>query len=288
MHKPILKSTSGTDHDFILLSSELDTYLNEIVGGEKNRKSYLKYNKTDTMDHVVIAYINGVPVGCAALRAYQGPQIEVKRVFVREPYRKLNIGGILLENLIQWAQHANYAYMLLETGSFLADSIKLYKRYGFWQIKNYGDYRDMPASLCMGRSLLSSSITYHLKKKLTTTEIAALFQSVDWLSGNYPEQLEKGFQNAGTVISAIYKNKLVGLVEVLDDGCAVAYVHYLLVHPAFQNREIGTQLMQYVKEIYASYISLIVIAEKPKLIPFYNRLGFNISEGATPLDISCF
>ena len=36
-------------------------------------------------------------------------------------------------------------------------------------------------------------------------------------------ELEKGFQKAGTVISAFQENTLIGLVEVLDDGFAIAY-----------------------------------------------------------------
>lgn len=288
MNNIIVKNSSWNNKDFINLCNELDSFLNEAIGGDNKRKKYIKYNAINTMDYVLIAYDSDLPVGCAALRTYTDSQIELKRVYVRSDYRKRNIGGMLLEHLISWAKNANYQYMLLETGEFLTDSIKLYKRFGFWKIDNYGNYINMPESLCMGLSLSADSITYCLGKTLSASQISSLFCSVNWESGRYPELLEKGFRNAGTVISAFQANTLIGLVEVLDDGAAVAYVHYLLVRPSHQNQQIGAHLMEMVKEIYSNYISLVVIAEKPQSLPFYNRLGFRVLETATPLGITCF
>ena len=283
MTEIILKNALWNNKDFIDLCHELDSYLNKALGGESKRE---KYDDFANMDYVLLAYDGDVPVGCAALRKYMDSQIELKCVYVRSDYRKQNIGGMLLEQLIIWAKEETYQYMILETGEILADSVKFFKRHGFWKTTNYGDYINMPESLCMGLSLCTNSITYCLGKRLTKEEISSLFCSVNWPSGNYPELLEKGFQNAGTVISAFQGNTLIGLVEVLDDGFAVAYVHYLLVHPNFQNLQIGTHLMDLVIEIYSHYISLVVIAEKSQSLPFYNRLGFRISETATPLHIS--
>ena len=143
MNTIIFKSVSWNDKDFIFLCNELDACLNEAVGGENKRKKFVSYNNIDTMDYVLLAYDGDVPVGCA----------ELKRVFVRSDYRKQNIGGMLLDQFIIWAKNANYQYMLLETGEILADSVRLYKRYGFSKIKNYGNYINMPESLCMGLSL---------------------------------------------------------------------------------------------------------------------------------------
>lgn len=74
--------------DFITLSNELDQYLNKAIGGEEKREKYKAFNHLDTMDYVLVAYINDIPVGCAALRQFSECEIEVKRVFVRENYRK--------------------------------------------------------------------------------------------------------------------------------------------------------------------------------------------------------
>ncbi|MDE6844139.1 MAG: GNAT family N-acetyltransferase [Lachnospiraceae bacterium] len=139
--------------DFLQLCDELDMFLNRAIGGEDKREKYKKYNYLDTMDYVMIAYDRQHAAGCAALRKYSETEIEVKRVFVRDSYRAQGIGGQMLEHLIQHASEMGYKRMLLETGAFLDASVRLYKRYGFEQIENYGDYKDMPESLCMGRKI---------------------------------------------------------------------------------------------------------------------------------------
>lgn len=142
--------------DFLRLCDELDAFLNQAIGGESKREKYKKYNHSDTMDYVIVAYDahdKDRAVGCAALRKYSMTEIEVKRVFVREAHRRQNIGGLMLEHLIGQARELGFERMLLETGKFLAASVRLYRRYGFEQIENYGDYKNMPESLCMSREI---------------------------------------------------------------------------------------------------------------------------------------
>lgn len=64
-----------------------------------------------------------------------------------------------------------------------------------------------------------------------------------WDSGRYPEQLKRGMEHSSQVISAWDGDKLIGLVRGLDDGETVAFLHYLLVDPAYQGQHIGQELM---------------------------------------------
>jgi ribosomal protein S18 acetylase RimI-like enzyme len=122
-------------------------------------------------------------------------------------------------------------------------------------------------------------------KKFTEHELQDLFLSVGWLSGNYPERLVNAIKNSSTVLSAWNNGRLVGLANVLDDGELTAYVHYLLVNPEYQNRGIGTTLINSIKEKYKSYLYLFLVAEDKKLIEYYQRYGFSIIEGTTPMGI---
>lgn len=36
--------TNGSDERFVMLCKKLDDYLNEMVGGEKQRQEYVQYN----------------------------------------------------------------------------------------------------------------------------------------------------------------------------------------------------------------------------------------------------
>lgn len=285
MKNIVIKEVSYDDTDFICLCDELDSFLNCAIGGEDKREKYKKFNHLDTMDHVIVAYDDEAPVGCAALRKYSDENIEVKRVFVREDYRGKNIAGMLIENLIAYSKNMGYTRMILETGEFLKASVRLYLRYGFEKIPNYGEYADMSESFCMARSIKEDDIIFCENRWIDSEPLWELFSSVGWLSANYAQKLAVAFRNAGTVISAWQGERLVGLAEVLDDGELNAYIYYLLVAPDFQNRGIGSRIIEKVKDKYARYLYLVVICEKKDRVTFYERCGFVKGEGATPLQI---
>lgn len=118
------------------------------------------------------------------------------------------------------------------------------------------------------------NIEYKKTKVFTAAELQGLFLSVKWESGNYPEKLVRAMQNSSHVISAWDGNKLVGLVRALDDGETVAFLHYLLVDPAYQGLHIGDELMKQIMSCFESLLYVKVMPSYPKTIPFYERYGF--------------
>ena len=56
--------TNSTNQDFVSLVRMLDEYL-KITDGE-DHEFYDQYNKIDNIDHVVVAYKNGLAAGCGA------------------------------------------------------------------------------------------------------------------------------------------------------------------------------------------------------------------------------
>lgn len=149
----ILRQAACGNQDFLTLCEELDRYLNKAIGGEEKREKYKQFNHADTMDFVIVVYDGKEAVGCGALRKYSEEEVEVKRIFVKEAYRGQNIGGMIMKELILQAQNKNFQRMILETGVFLIASVRLYEKFGFEKIANYGAYQNMPESLCMGREI---------------------------------------------------------------------------------------------------------------------------------------
>lgn len=269
--------------DFICLSNQLDHYLNQAIGGEEKREKYKGFNRLETMDYVLIAYMEHIPVGCAALRRFSENEIEVKRVFVLKDYRNYGIATNLMRQLADYAVEKGYDKMILETGEFLEASVRLYTDFGFYKISNYGVYAGMKESLCMELNL--KEIRYSFQREFRVEEIRDLFQSVNWLSADYAARLVEAFQNAGTVVTAWQGKTLIGLAEVVDDGELVAYIHYLLVRPEYQKRRIGKSLLDMVKKRYKKFLYLVVISEEEKNAGFYKKSGFDMKDTAVPLMI---
>ncbi len=117
-------------------------------------------------------------------------------------------------------------------------------------------------------------IEYKTTKEFTAEELQRLFLSVHWESGNYPDKLVQAMKNSTQVISAWDGNKLVGLVRALDDGATVAFLHYLLVDPAYQGHHIGDELMKRVMRSYEDLLYVKIMPSDPKTIPFYEKYGF--------------
>ena len=123
------------------------------------------------------------------------------------------------------------------------------------------------------------SIIYKDAKNYTSDDLQELFQSVGWLSANYPERLKKALDNSETVFTAWDGEKLVGLVNAIDDSELTAYVHYLCVNPEHQGQGIGKNLLQRVKEKYKNYLYIILIAENEELVKYYSKNGFEYVDG---------
>jgi GNAT superfamily N-acetyltransferase len=129
-------------------------------------------------------------------------------------------------------------------------------------------------------------IQYANTKEFDKTQLQDLFLSVQWSSGNYPDQLQIAIRNSDKVISAWDGDKLVGLVNALSDGIMTAYFHYLLVRPEYQSKGIGEQLMSRILNTYKDYARKVLIAYDEE-IPFYQKCGFEIGKDKTPMFVTC-
>jgi GNAT superfamily N-acetyltransferase len=129
------------------------------------------------------------------------------------------------------------------------------------------------------------NIKYKEIKEFTEKELQDLFLSVNWSSGHYPDKLVIAMKNSGSVFSAYDNQKLVGLVNVLDDGVMTAYIHYLLIMPEYQHTGIGAELIKMVKEKYGSFLRIVLIAYE-KETGFYEHCGFTAGEDKIPMFIT--
>jgi GNAT superfamily N-acetyltransferase len=69
--------------------------------------------------------------GCAAFRRLDLNACELHHVFVRDQFRGMHIGRLMVEQLIEMAREAGYQIMRLETTTFMTEARALYASIGF-------------------------------------------------------------------------------------------------------------------------------------------------------------
>lgn len=143
--------TDSDNADFRRLVSQLDSYLAGIDGDE--HAFYARLNKTDLIREVIVAYEDGIPVGCGAIRAFSREAMEVKRMYVLPEKRGRGIATTILAALEEWAKELGYQKTVLETGKRQPEAIALYTGRGYVVTPNYGQYVGVDNSVCFEKAL---------------------------------------------------------------------------------------------------------------------------------------
>jgi putative acetyltransferase len=87
---------------------------------------------------LLLAIADGKIAGCAALRKLEAGVCEMKRLFVRDEFRRRKIGVSLIEKLIAEAKEIGYEKMRLDTfPPKMGKAVGLYESYGFREIAPY-------------------------------------------------------------------------------------------------------------------------------------------------------
>lgn len=81
--------------------------------------------------------VDGMPAGCVGLRPWEGTKCEMKRLYVREPYRGKGYAKLLVRQIMAYGKAQGYEEMVLDTLSSLHTALNLYYRMGFREIPSY-------------------------------------------------------------------------------------------------------------------------------------------------------
>lgn len=125
-------------------------------------------------------------------------------------------------------------------------------------------------------------VTYSCSKNIAAGQLQNLFTSINWDSGKYPEKLSRAIYGHSFVYTAWDCDRLIGLISVMDDNELNANITYLLVHPKYQKKGIGSELISFIKKKYKNYLNVSLISYS-KSVSFYNTFGFKNDRNAIAL-----
>jgi len=101
----------------------------------------------------IVGLLDGQAVACGALQTLEPGVGEVKRMYVRPPYRGQGLSRQILNAIEGLAARRGLHTLRLETGRFLAPALGLYTSSGYAEIPLYGQYRGHATSVCFSKSV---------------------------------------------------------------------------------------------------------------------------------------
>jgi putative acetyltransferase len=143
--------TNSDQPDFRKLVRELDADLSIRDGAD--HAFYDQFNKIDKIKYAIVAYEDGIAVGCGAIKEYSPEAMEVKRMYVLPELRGRGIASAILKELEHWAAELHFKKCLLETGKKQPEAIRLYQKNRYEIIPNFGQYQGVENSLCFEKLL---------------------------------------------------------------------------------------------------------------------------------------
>lgn len=90
---------------------------------------------------LILARLNGRPIGCGIVKTPRGAPAYIKRMWVAADARGLGVGRRLLAELESHALSAGASVVQLETNKALTEAIAMYRRSGYVEVAPFNDER---------------------------------------------------------------------------------------------------------------------------------------------------
>ncbi len=144
--------TDKNHTDFVALVALLDEQLVATYGADV-MENFCPFNTLDGIIHAVVVYCDDVPCACGGIKRFDADSVEIKRVFVKPAFRRLGLGGVVIQRLEEAAMADGYKRAVLETAADMTAAQALYKKRGYTRISNYAPYENNPLSVCFEKHL---------------------------------------------------------------------------------------------------------------------------------------
>lgn len=113
---------------------------------------------TPPTGRLLLALHDGQPAGCVCLKGHDSTTCELKRLYVRPPFRTLGIGRQLVQMLVEEARQAGYSWIVLDSHISMRGAHSIYQTMGFRFVSAPADFPETlkPVVVFMECDLASS------------------------------------------------------------------------------------------------------------------------------------
>lgn len=146
-----IKRTGTSDPDFQDLVDQLDHELWQEL--KEDQDTYDQFNKVADLQTAVVIYDELRPAAIGCFKRYNADTVEIKRMYVIKPSRGKRYSKIVLSELENWARVTGARYAILETSVHFNVAQNLYAGFGYSVIENYDQYKGLPESVCMKKTI---------------------------------------------------------------------------------------------------------------------------------------
>ena len=265
--------------------------------------AHLEYKYGLPKGRLYLAYWDGALAGCVGLRKMDDENCEMKRLYVRSRFRGKGIGERLVELILSEAERIGYKAMYLDTLPFLDSAVRMYRRFGFYDIPCYNESPIdttiyMRLDLPRGKHLVKCQegdldllAAFYDK---VTTHLAATVNYPKWRPGDYPgrescrEAIRQGVQYAclecGQVLAGMILNEdpqgdysLGEWSRDLEQG-EYLLIHTLAADPDLSGKGVGRFMVEAAieraqKKGYQA-VRIDVVPDNIPAIKLYETCGF--------------
>ena len=114
---------------------------------------------------------------------------------------------------------------------------------------------------------------YRINEEVSAEKIASLREAVGW--NRMESELRNPLMTSYIHIAAYEEDELIGYIDSVSNGVTDAYIQDFMVHPKYQGKGIGTELMnQMIACIKEKHIYMVSVIFEEELKSFYEKFGF--------------
>ncbi|MFN7250582.1 MAG: GNAT family N-acetyltransferase [Anaerobacillus sp.] len=120
------------------------------------------------------------------------------------------------------------------------------------------------------------TIVFKENVQINSKDLKELYENVNWTTyTNDMPRLEEAVKRSLMVITAWDRDILVGLIRVVGDGLTIIYIQDILVLGDYQNKGIGSELMNRIITKFQDVRQKVLLTEDaPDVRAFYEKHQF--------------